>query len=101
DSARAIIQARKSQSLSPRPPPLEFAHAILRLDIQEYGEHKSQAGLVFFDRGVVDAVGMLHAVGALPENELKVTGTRLRVRTRPRLSEGKEVVSTILWERAR
>jgi len=71
DSARAIIQARKSQSLSPRPPPLEFAQTILRLDIQQYGEHASRAGLVFFERGVVDAVGMLHEVGALPENELK------------------------------
>jgi len=29
-----------------------------------------------------------------------VTGTRLRIRTPPRLSEGKEVISTILWERA-
>jgi len=71
DSARAIIQAHKSQSLSPRPPPREFAHAILRLDIQQYEEHTFQAGLVFFERGVVDAVGMLHEVGALPENELK------------------------------
>src|SRR5215510_6674463 len=62
DSARAIIQARKSQSLSPRPPPLEFAQAILRLDIQQYGEHASQAGLVFFERGVVDALGMLQEV---------------------------------------
>ncbi|HKA17369.1 MAG TPA: AAA family ATPase [Blastocatellia bacterium] len=71
DSARAIIQARKSQSLSPRPLPLEFAQAILRLDIQQYGEHAYQSGLVFYERGVVDALGMLHEVGALPENELK------------------------------
>src|SRR5215467_3960111 len=71
DSARAIIQARKSQLLSPRPPPLEFAQAILRLDIQQYREHGPQSGLVFFERGVVDALGMLHEVGALPDNELR------------------------------
>jgi len=71
DSARAVIQARNTQSLSPKPPPLEFAHAILRLDIQQYEEHALQAGLVFFERGVVDAAGMVHEVAALPEHELK------------------------------
>ena len=71
DSARAIIKARKSQSLSPRPPPLEFAQAILRLDIQQYGKHAYQSGLVFYERGVVDAAGMVHEVAALPEHELK------------------------------
>ena len=71
DSARAIIQARKRQSLTPRPPPAEFAQAILRADIRQYDEHASQTGLVFFERGVVDALGMLHEIGALPEDELK------------------------------
>jgi predicted ATPase len=71
DSARAIIQARRSRSLSPRPSPLEFAQAILRQDIQQYDEQASRSGLVFFERGVVDALGMLHEVGALPDNELQ------------------------------
>ena len=71
DSARAIIQARKASSLSPRPAPLEFAQAILRQDIQQYGEQASASGLVFFERGVVDALCMLHELGALQDNELR------------------------------
>src|SRR5215467_8633327 len=71
DSARSIIQARKARSLSPRPAPLEFAEAILRQDIEQYGEQASRAGLVFFERGIVDALGMLHEVGALSESELQ------------------------------
>jgi predicted ATPase len=30
-----------------------------------------KADLTFYERGVVDALGMLHEVGALTENELK------------------------------
>ena len=71
DSARAIIQARKSRSLSPRPSPLEFARTILRQDIQQHAEQASRSGPVFFERSVVDALGMLHEVGALPDNELQ------------------------------
>jgi predicted ATPase len=71
DSARAIIHARKGSSLSPRPAPLEFAQAILRQDIQQYREQASASGLVFFERGVVDALGMLHELGALQDNELR------------------------------
>src|SRR5262245_49681828 len=71
DSARAIIQDRRSRSLSARPPQLEFAHGILRQDIQQYREQASRAGFVFFERGVVDALGMLHEVGALPDSELQ------------------------------
>lgn len=71
DSARSIIQARRSRSLSPRPSPLEFAQAILRQDIRQYDEQASRSGLVFFERGIVDALGMLREVGALPDNELR------------------------------
>ena len=71
DSARNIIQARKGSSLSPRPVPLEFAQAILREEIRQYGEQASRSGLIFFERGVVDALGMLQELGALPENELQ------------------------------
>jgi predicted ATPase len=70
DSARGIIRDRKARSLSPRPAPREFADAILRQDIQ----HHQQApgpGRVFFERGVVDALAMLHALGALSESELR------------------------------
>src|SRR5215813_10146623 len=71
DSARAIIQARTRSSLSARPAPLEFAQAILREDIRQHGEHASRSGLVFFERGVVDALGMLHELSALLDNELR------------------------------
>jgi predicted ATPase len=71
DSARTIIRARRSCSLSPRPAPVEFAQAILRRDIHQYGEQASPSGLVFFERGVVDALGMLHELGVLPDHELR------------------------------
>lgn len=71
DSARCIIQDRRSRSLSPRPAPLEFAQAILRQDIRQYEEQASRSGLVFFDRSTVDALGMLHDIGGLPANELE------------------------------
>jgi len=71
DSARDIIQSRRSRSLSPRPPPLEFAQAILEQDIRRYEEQASRTGLVFFERGVVDAIGMLHEAGALQDHELQ------------------------------
>lgn len=71
DSARAIIQARRSRSLSPRPAPLEFAQAILRQDIQQYDEQASASSVVFFERGVVDALGMLDELGALADSELR------------------------------
>src|SRR5262245_16302613 len=71
DSARAVIQGRRSRLLSPRPPQLEFAQSILRQDIQQYGEQASRSGLILFERGVVDALGMLHEAGALPDGELR------------------------------
>jgi len=71
DSARCIIQERKRRSLSPRPAPLEFAQAILRQDILQYDEQATRSGLVFFERGIVDALGMLHDLGALPGIELE------------------------------
>jgi|SRR5262245_16360741 len=71
DSARSIIHSRKGRSLSPRPAPRECAEAILRQDIQQYDEHASRSGLVFFERGIVDALGMLHETGALPESQLQ------------------------------
>ena len=69
DSPRCIIRAHKSRSLSPRPAPPQFAQAILRQDIRQYDEQASRSGLVFFERGIVDALGMLHDVGGLPPNK--------------------------------
>lgn len=71
DSARAIIRARKAASLSPRPAPVAFAQAILRRDVEQHGEPAANAGPVFFERGVVDALGMLHELGGLSDGELQ------------------------------
>lgn len=71
DSARSIIQGRKREGLSPRPEPRAFAEALFRLEAQQHAGLASPTGLVFFERGVVDALGMLHALGDLPEHSLQ------------------------------
>lgn len=70
DTARSIIQGRKREGLSPRPEPRAFAEAIFRLEAQQHAGLTSPTGLVFFERGVVDALGMLHALGELPDHRL-------------------------------
>ena len=71
DSPRSIIRARRSRSLTPRPARREFAEAVLRQDIRQYDELAGRPGPVFFERGVVDALGMLHELGDLEEPELQ------------------------------
>lgn len=70
ESARDIIQSRRARELPPRPHPLEFAQEVLRRDIEKYGLPNSGSDLVFFDRGVLDALCMLDQVTPLQENEL-------------------------------
>lgn len=70
ESARAVIGARLAAGLSPRPPPLEFAQALLRLDVKKYQKHAHSTGLVFYDRSAVEALGMLDEAAPLPEKEL-------------------------------
>ena len=70
ETARALIQGRRSRALSPRPPPLEFAEDVLRNDIEQYARHSPRSGYVFFDRGVLDALCMLDQVKPLQRNEL-------------------------------
>jgi predicted ATPase len=65
DTARAIIQERLRLSLSPRPSPREFADEILKRDREQYQRVTSYSGLVFFDRCVVDALGMVDQLGGL------------------------------------
>lgn len=65
DSARALIRARRG-----RPPPREFAKAVLQQDIAHYRQHGVR-GPVFFERGVVDALGMLQALSPWPANDLQ------------------------------
>jgi len=71
DSARAIIAERRRGGQSPRPPPLEFAAEILRRDVEAYDSHAQHAGTVFYDRSVVDALGMLNQVAPLSGEELE------------------------------
>jgi predicted ATPase len=71
ESARAIIAERLASGLTPRPSPLEFARQILHRDIDKYLAQPPTAGWVFFDRGLVDALGMLHEVSPIPDEELQ------------------------------
>ena len=69
ESARAIISERRAQGQSPRPQPVAFAQEILRRETEKYYAHPSDSGWVFFDRGVVEALGMLHEATPLSAAE--------------------------------
>src|SRR5215472_7737769 len=60
ESARAIIAERLARGASRRPDALAFAQEILRRDIEKYLNQPCTSQWVFFDRGLVDALGMLH-----------------------------------------
>jgi predicted ATPase len=66
ESARAVIRSRLAQGLPPRPAPAEFARQILELDIGNYQAMAGRSGGVFFDRGVLDSLGMLQEAAPLP-----------------------------------
>lgn len=70
DTARAIIRARKLRGWSPRPPPAEFAEEILRIDSEKYLAAPINDGPVFFERGVLDALAMLHALGHRADDDV-------------------------------
>ena len=67
ESARTIIRDRKSRGLSPRPKPFEFAQKIFSIDASKYEQAKPAAGIIFFDRSVIEALGMLNELGPVPE----------------------------------
>jgi predicted ATPase len=69
ESARPIIQDRRSRGLLPRPEPHEFATEILRRDIEKYRGARTDAGVLFFDGGILGALGMLDQIGRLPAPE--------------------------------
>jgi predicted ATPase len=71
ESARAIIAERLANGASPRPDARTFAREILRRDIEKYRRQPLTSGWVFFDRGVIDALGMLQEVSPLPADELE------------------------------
>ena len=70
DSARAIIAERLASGATPRPDPVTFAREVLRRDIAKYLSQPRTTDWVFFDRGIVDALGLLHEVAPVPEGEL-------------------------------
>lgn len=70
ESARAIIVERLARGESPRPDPLTFAREILRRDIDKYRNQPHTSTWVFFDRGMLEALGMLHEALPLPAGEL-------------------------------
>lgn len=70
ESARAIIAERLASGASRRPDALVFAQEILRRDIEKYFCQPT-ANWIFFDRGVIEAIGMVHETSALPPEELK------------------------------
>lgn len=63
--ARRIIADRRARGLSPRPPPLEFAEEILNADVDRYASALAGGERAFFDRSILDSLGMLHSIGAL------------------------------------
>jgi predicted ATPase len=65
ESARAIIAERLARGESRRPDVVTFAREILRRDIEKYLRHAQTPYWVFFDRGIVDALGMLHEASVL------------------------------------
>jgi len=69
ESARAIIRERLASGLSPRPPLEQFGHEILQRDIARYRETRVTDHPVFFDRGIVDALGILHQQHAISLEE--------------------------------
>ncbi len=71
DSARAIIAERLARGASRRPDPPAFAREILRRDIDNYLRQPRTSKWVFFDRGLIDALGLLHEVAPLSPNELQ------------------------------
>lgn len=79
ESARALIAERRAAGLPPRPDPLDFAREILRRDEEAWGRVSGETGPVFFDRGPIDALGLLHEAGDLPGEELeaRVAGYRM------------------------
>src|SRR5215470_14283347 len=71
DTARDIIAERLARGESARPDPPAFAREILRRDIEKYQGQPRSSKWVFFDRGVVDALGLLEEASPLPTEMLQ------------------------------
>lgn len=65
ESARRIIRERLACGLTPRPDAAVFARDVLDRDIANYCACPASAGPLLFDRGIVDALYLLHRSGAI------------------------------------
>ncbi len=70
ESARAVIAERLAQGLPPRPEPESFAREILRRDMEKYAAPRA-AGVVFYDRSAVEALGGVNAAAPMREPDLQ------------------------------
>lgn len=70
ESARAIISERVAVGLSPRPEPRSFAAEILHRDRSKYGQAHDDGSWTFFDRSVLEAVGMVQEAAPMPASEV-------------------------------
>jgi len=71
DSARAIIAKRLARGASRRPDAVAFGQEILHRDIGKYLRQRHTSTWVFFDRSLIDALGLLHEASALASGELE------------------------------
>jgi predicted ATPase len=71
ESARTIIAERLASCASRRPDLPAFAREILRRDIEKYRAQPDTSKWTFFDRGVIDALGLLQEVSPLPAYDLE------------------------------
>jgi len=74
DAARAVIRERLAAGLSPRPEPLAFASAVLAREVAAYqnaGNAATRSGVAFFDRSIVDALGLLDDATPIGAAELQ------------------------------
>lgn len=65
DVARRLIQERTKHGLPPRPDPVTFSREILAAEIRQYDAAPAEAGLLFFDRGIPDALCMMVACNCM------------------------------------
>ena len=71
ESARAIIAERRAAGATPRPLPVQFAREILRRDIEKYEMTRGLPDSAIFDRGVVEALGVIQENETWPRLELE------------------------------
>jgi predicted ATPase len=76
DAAREIIAVRKAKGLSPRPAPAEFARRVFDEDVQQYDGAPRDRGPIFFDRCLVDSIGMLAKLNELSPDDVRALLSR-------------------------